>query len=401
VSTPVAFDPFRVDHIADPYPFYAELRRSQPVSWNERLNGWLIARYDDVRLVLKDAETYVNRLQWPDDGRVREMAPWHSTEAVNRSDRPRHTEMRSLITEPFKRNAIEAHRHHVEEVVDELVDAALQTDVVDIVRDIASPLPKQMIIEMLGLPPIDHDQFQQWTDDSLVFVTPETGEAEAARIAQSNQEFIAYARRAVDEYSASGSSAGLMASLVDGRDRGILDDDQLASYVLLMLVGGNETTTGVISFSVLSFLRNPDQLELLLERPDLIPGAVEECLRWDGSVTQYSVRAASRRVELHGQTIEYGDLVLPLLPSANRDSDHFEDADRFDITRRPNDHLSFSTFIHSCIGAPLTRLELAVFLERALPRLRGIELAIPEDQLSYRASPRARGLHALPVKGSW
>lgn len=394
------FDPYRADVLVNPYPYYHEMRRDCPVMWSARLGGWMVARYDDVKTVIRDPGLFSSAYGPSNSEELKEIAPQHVTQVLQRADPPRHRELRRLAAQPFTPAAIAQLRLRVEVLIDELLDAALGEPVVDIVRDFASPLPKRIVLEMLGLPHVDADRLQRWTDDALSPVTSYSTPEEAAQRAQSHDDFLAYARDAIEAYRRDGSAEGLMAAFIAGHEAGILDNDELTAYVLFLLVAGIETTTGLISFMVLTLLENPDQLRLLRERPELAASTVEETLRYE-TVVQYLVRVATEPTTLCGVQIAAGQMVIPLLGSANRDEDRFPDGESFDIRRTPNDHLAFGDFIHICLGAPLARLEAVVFLERVLPRLSDITLAICRDELQYRPSFRARSLASLPVSGSW
>jgi cytochrome P450 len=400
VATSVDFDPFRTEDLADPYPLYAELRRTSPVAFNERLNGWLVVRYADVKAVLRDTEVFSSRIRAArsaDNPQARELAPHHIAQVMSTSDRPRHTALRALAAADFKRTEVERLRPRVERMYDALADRALAKPEIDLIGEIASPLPKQLIVSMLGLAPIELEALQRWTDDAVSPITSFTSAPDAARIERSYHEFLGYARDSVDAHP----GGGLLDALIAGRESGVIDDDELISHLLLLLIAGNETSTALLGSVTLTLLAHPEALAELLADASLLPTAMEELLRWDGTVNHYSVRIALEDTTLAGAEIRAGDRVLPCFAAANRDESVFADADRFDLRRSPNPHLAFGSHVHACLGTSLAKLELEVFLERVLPRLRDMRLAVPAEQLSFRPSFRVRSLERLPLVGSW
>jgi len=400
VATSVDFDPFRTEDLANPYPLYAELRRTAPVAFNERLDGWLVLRYADVKTVLRNTEVFSSRIRSArstENPNARELAPHHIAPVMSTTDRPRHTALRALAATDFKRVEVERLRPRIERMYDGLLERALIKPEIDLIAEIASPLPKQLIVSMLGLAPLEHDTLQRWTDDAVSPITSFTSAPDAQRIERSFHEFLGYARECVETHP----GGGLLDALLAGRESGVIDDDELIAHLLLLMIAGNETSTALLGFATLTLLDHPESLCDLAAEPSLIPTAMEELLRWDGTVNQYTVRVALEDVTLGGAAVRRGDRVLPCFASANRDEDVFPDPDRFDIRRSPNAHLAFGTHVHACLGTSLAKLELEVFLERVLPRLRGIRLAVPRDELTFRPSFRVRSLERLPLVGDW
>ena len=400
MATAVDFDPFRTEDLANPYPLYAELRRTAPVAFNERLDGWLVLRYADVKTVLRNTEVFSSRIRSArstENPNARELAPHHIAPVMSTTDRPRHTALRALAATDFKRVEVERLRPRIERMYDGLLERALIKPEIDLIAEIASPLPKQLIVSMLGLAPLEHGTLQRWTDDAVSPITSFTSAPDAQRIERSFHEFLGYARECVETHP----GGGLLDALLAGRESGVIDDDELIAHLLLLMIAGNETSTALLGFATLTLLDHPESLCDLAAEPSLIPTAMEELLRWDGTVNQYTVRVALEDVTLGGAAVRRGDRVLPCFASANRDEDVFPDSDRFDIRRSPNAHLAFGTHVHACLGTSLAKLELEVFLERVLPRLRGMRLAVPRDELTFRPSFRVRSLERLPLVGDW
>lgn len=391
------FNPFRQDVIADPYPYYEALRAQGPLVWNDQFGGWLLLGYDDCAAVLKDVTRFSSeRERRTTQSQMRQMEAGTRAPTVLNSDPPKHTELRRLVNRAFTPRTIGAMEAQIRALVDGLLDHALADGGMDVVDGLAYPLPVIVIAEMLGVSPQDRADFRRWSDDAVTPVLPHTPEAEAQRRLQSVIALRAYLTEAIARRRRE-PGEDLISLLVHAADQGSkLSEDELLAFVVLLLLAGNETTTNLIANGVLALARNPDQRDLLRERPELMPLAVEEFLRYDGPV-QGTSRVVLAPLTLRGVDLKPGDLVMPMLAAANRDPAHFPEADRLLVERAENDHLAFGWGIHYCLGAPLARLEASVGFEKLLERMPRFQLAEPEGALHYRSAFILRGIERLPI----
>jgi cytochrome P450 family 142 subfamily A polypeptide 1 len=306
-------------------------------------------------------------------------------------DPPEHTRRRRMVSAGFTLRRVQDHEPYLRERVTRLLDSVVERGECDIVTDIATPLPMYMIGELMGLPEEDHAQLLHWSD---LFATG--GEEIRDEVIAAVQAYSAYILDVVAKRRG-GTAEDLVSLVVNADDeQGPLSDVDLVFETMLVLVGGDETTRHVISGGVDALLRHPDQLARLRADPELLPGAIEEMLRWVSPIRNMN-RTATVDVEVNGQQVKEGDRILLLYPSANRDETVFADPYRFDITRSPNDHVSFGAFgRHHCLGAPLARLELRVLFEELLSRLPDLQLAT-DDELPRRRGNFVLGLERVPV----
>jgi cytochrome P450 len=310
-------------------------------------------------------------------------------------DPPAHTRMRNLVNKAFTPRVVERMRPHIEEIADELIDALPEPGRLDVVTDLAVPLPVIVIAETLGVPLADRQRFKAWSSDIASTLAGPFQPADVLERAQvASNELADYFRDQID-LRRSEPRDDLLSALVAAEEQGdLLSEDELLATCVLLLVAGNETTTNLIGNGMLALLQNPDQRRLLQEDPSLLPAAVEEMLRYDGPA-QMTSRIATEAMTLRGQQIEPGQVLLALLGAANRDPEQFPEPDRFDIRRANNRHLAFGYGIHYCIGAPLALAETQVAFETLLRRLPEPE---PAGEAQWGASFILRGLKSLPVE---
>ncbi|HEY3062187.1 MAG TPA: cytochrome P450 [Chloroflexota bacterium] len=388
--------------LADPYPWYAELRAtgiayfSPPTQPDVRVP--ILSRYADVQQVLRDprfgrAGFSKGALTALGDGPLsRAFGQW-----MLFRDPPDHTRLRGLVNRAFTPRAVEALRTHIDAIVQGLLDKHRGKPYFDLVSGFAYPLPVLVICELLGVPPEDRGRFSVWSAaigqglDNLGMGDPEVvrrGNEAAAGLTEYFRGLI-HARRgaAVDD---------ILHGLVAAEEQGErLSEDELLATCVLIFFAGHETTVNLIGNGTLALLRHADELARLRSNPALLPGAVEELLRYDSPV-QRSGRAVLADVELNGIVLHQGERVNVLIGAANRDPAQFNDPDRLDITRsNAVQHLSFAAGIHYCVGAPLARLEAQLALG-ALLRF-APELRLATDNPAWRATFVLRGLSALPV----
>ena len=388
---------------ANPYPLYHQLRGEQPVFWSEALGGWLLTRYDDVHATLRDTEHFSSRGRMlsvlnhlPDEERARlRLFEEHFTVGLISADPPDHTRLRGLISKAFTPRTIEGLRPRIQALVDELLDQAVERGEMDLIRDFAYPLPATVIAELLGAPPEARDRFKVWTEQILSFqgtgrVTVDVLE-KSQRGLHEMRDFLA----ALLDERRRRPQGDLLSRMVAAEAEGDkLTSDELLTTCVTLLTAGHETTTNLIGNGLYTLLRHPDQLHQLREQVNLMPGAIEEMLRYE-SPLQRNPRRVAEDVELHGQTLRRGDYVLQILGSANRDPARFPAPDQFDITRQPNPHVAFGFGVHFCLGAPLARLEAPIAIETILRRLPQLRLAT--ESVQWHEHGLLRGLQSLPV----
>lgn len=388
------------DFVQDPHGEYVSLRVEAPVRrvlLSGGLNAWLITRYADVRAALADptmsknlsaAMDLVRRHSEP-GAPVGEFSPELGHHMLN-TDPPDHTRLRKLVNRAFTVRGVESLRPRVEQITTELLDAmAAGPAETDLLSAFAFPLPMTVICEVLGVPDHDRDDFRSWTSVLVSTAPPEEMQAAGASMVR----FLV----ALIEAKRADPGADLLTALIHAsEDDDRLSQDELVSMAFLLMLAGHETTVNLVGNGVLALLRNPEQLDLLRSDPGLVPGAVEEFLRYDGPVNLASMRYTTRPTTYGDVTIPEGEFVLVALSSANRDPERFPDGDRLDVTRAPTAHLGFGHGIHYCVGAPLARMEAETALAGLLARFP--DLALAEGELRYRDSPIVRGLERLPVR---
>ena len=305
-----------------------------------------------------------------------------------------HRRLRRLVTKAFTPRMVEQLRPRIQEIADELIDAVESRGSMDLSAEYAFPLPITVIAELLGVSNADQDRFKEWSD---AIITPAIGPEAMERFFGQMGEFVAYltdlfaARRADPQDD-------LVSALLAARDEeDALTEEEVFGTVVLLIVAGHETTVGLIGNAVVNLLSHPDQLELVRADASLIPAAIEEALRYEGPVERALNRWAATDVELGGQTIRKGELVIAIVNAADRDPDRFDDPDRLDVQREDSRHLAFGRGSHFCLGAPLARLEAAIALETLFRRLPGLRLAAERNELEWRPTPGFRRLETLPV----
>jgi len=390
------------DAVADPYATFGLLREHDPVHWNAAHRSWVITRYDDVSAAFVDKRLSSDRVQSVYDTKLgeRERAARAPTFAVLSDwmvfkDPPDHTRLRNLVKRAFTPRAVQALEPRIADVVDHVLDSAPR-DELDVVRDLAYPVPAMVIAEMLGVPPEDRDLFRRWSDDitTLVFEGART-DADRRRAQDGLVALAGYLGELVRRNRAEPSD-NLMSALVRAREA----DDSLAEHEIvntctLLLFGGHETTTNLIANGLLALLRHPQEAQRLLDDPSLARSAVEELNRYDGPAKAV-VRRACEDLELHGRRIEAGRRVVLAVCAANRDSRRFADPDALDLARPENRQLGFGYGIHYCLGASLARLEAQIAIPRFLRRLRGAEVL--SDPPAYQPILLTRALTELRVR---
>jgi cytochrome P450 len=365
---------FSDDMRRNPYPAYDQLRSRSPVFHLPPFDLWMIFDFEGVKRALVDHGAFSSDLSHvPGHGNPGEWFLFF--------DPPRHSKLRALISKAFTPRVVANLEPRIRELSRQLLDQTIERGAMDLAADFAVPLPMLVIAEMLGVPPADWPQYKRWSDVILKIANTISRDEAAARTIQEYRAVTAEMRAFLPELIAQRRAAhqeDLLSRLVEAEvDGERLTSEEVLGFVQLLLVGGQETTANLINNAVLCFLEHPDQLARLRAAPDLLPSAIEEVLRYRSPV-QWMPRATRRDIELHGEVVPAGKLVLPMIGSANRDPKQFHDAGLFDITRDPNPHLAFGHGIHACLGAPLARLEARIALADFLERVKGFDLASDE-----------------------
>jgi pimeloyl-[acyl-carrier protein] synthase len=383
--------------LANPYPLFHRLRMEDPVHWDPFLHSWVVTRYPDVVRVLK--EFSAARTPSPDQltaiglSRLNPIAQVMIKQMLF-LDAPAHARIRGLASAAFTPSKVEALRAHIREITRELIDKVAASGRMEVIADLAEPLPCIVTAEMLGVPVEDHRRLKFWSQDFAEMLGNfQHNPDHAARILKSTEEMTTYFRCAMHNEKL--RADGLVCSLRDAKVAGdSLTEEEVVANCIVTMVGGQETTTNLIGNGVLTLLRNPGELEKLRANPGLIPSAVEEMLRYE-SPSQHTARLAPEDTEIGGKTIRKRQAVMAVMAAANRDPERFADPDRFDIARTDNKHVAFGWGAHFCFGAALARIEGQIVFEELLRRFPSWSLdPVP---LQWRTNLGLRGLTALPV----
>ena len=369
---------------SDPHEAMTWMRAHAPVYWDGR--AWGISRHADLKAISKDPATYSSAQGIRADA--------DATPMLIDQDDPIHAKRRKLVSRGFTPRRVREQEAAVRRACDRIIDVVCERGECDLVTDVAAWLPMIMIGDALGVAPDDRAQLLEWSDALLSALTGRPEDMEAA--AEAFAGYTAFATATMADRRENPTD-DLMSVLVHAEvDGDRLTDEEVLFDSVLILIGGDETTRHVISGGMYQLLTHPDQRERLAADRDLLPGAVEEMLRWVTPIKNMN-RTATRDVELRGQTIAEGDPVLLLYPSANRDEEVFDDPFRFDIERSPNDHVAFGFGTHFCMGSSLARMELTCMVDHVLRRLPDIEPADPAEP-SLRPANFVSGYESLPVR---
>ena len=387
--------------LENPFAIYSLLRTVRPVmrmptpGW-EGPGVWFLTRHADVESVLRDPRFSVERLRAPFiRDNLDRLPPFIQQSAQSlRSmlviDPPDHTRVRKLVNKAFTPRRVAALRERVAAIVDELLEP-VRTEM-DVIDALAAPLPAIVIAELLGVPPEDHRQFKAWAAEIVASIGQPN--FAAGRGASGFQQLLGYLSEIIAARRVEPRDDLISAMVQAQEENDALSDQELLSTSNLLLIAGHETTTNLIGNGLLALLREPDQLARLRGDLGLLPTAIEELLRYDGPV-QATLRVAREDVEIGGQAIEAGSLLLVGIGAANHDPDVFDEPERLDVGRDPNPHLAFGFGAHFCLGAPLARLEGEVAFRALLERYP--HLALASEAPAYRPNPVLRGLTSLPV----
>lgn len=392
------YNPVAPDMRDNPYPFYKQLREQDPVHWSELIEAWLLTRYDDVISVLRSPDFSADRTQ-ANNRFTQEMMERQDQSLVARAttmlgaDPPEHTRLRNLVSKAFAARTVEAMRPHIQDIAVELLDAADPKDF-DLIRDLATPMPVIVIAEMLGVPAERRADFKHWSDDIVASLGALSSPDVVERAQAAAQDMAEYFAGVIEERRQN-LGDDLISGLIAAEERGdVLSTEEMIATCILLLAAGNETTTNLIGNGMLALARKPDQLQLLTSDFSLIESAVEEFLRYDGTV-QSTARVATKPLEIEGRKIEPGQLVMTSLAAANHDPAQFDNPDELDITRQDNRHVALGFGIHFCLGAPLARIEAQTAFRELLSRWPNPQLV--SNEVDWNPSFILRGPKSLPL----
>ena len=341
------------DFRLNPFPWFQHMRQHTPVVFDDRFGSWNAFKYNDAQQVLSNYAVYSSQNSESNQG---------IDVSILNMDPPRHRQLRALAAQAFTPRAVALLEGRIAEIVNQLLDTVERQGHMDLIDDLAYPLPTTIIAEMLGVPISDREQFRHWSNQ-IVGSEPidrSTGMGPQQAMGQYFRKLLPERRRQPKDDLIS----ALLQAQVDGAS---LSEAELLGFCILLLVAGNETTTTLLGNAILTFDEHPEVMEELRADPSLMPGAIEEVLRYRPSV-RMMFRTTIQEAQLSGQVIPAGESVIAWLASANRDEEQFPDPDTFDIHRSPNRHLAFGYGIHFCLGAPLARLEARVALNILLAR---------------------------------
>jgi cytochrome P450 len=378
----------------NPFPIYRKMRQEKPVYFDPQRGSWNVFLYEDVYRVLSDYEVFSSHFRR--QAGTNPEQPFAAS--LISSDPPRHRQLRSLVTQAFTPRAVEELAPRIQTIVDVHLDQVMATGEMDVVQDLSYPLPVIVIAELLGIPVEDRERFKHWSD--VVVGAADFG---------GNIDYRAFSNQAVMEMSAYFMNmieqrrkqpgddliSGLLAAEIEGEH---LSEIELLGFCALLLVAGNETTTNLLVNAMYTFTEHPGVWQQLRAKPDLMPDAIEEVLRYRSPV-QAMFRFTKSEVTLQGQVIPESSPMIAWIGSANHDEAQFPQADKFIYDRSPNKHLAFGQGIHYCLGAPLARLEARLALGSMLERFTSIERK-SQDDLQRTLSLIVYGLRSLPIRFS-
>jgi cytochrome P450 len=403
MTTAVRDDMFTSDVIADPYTYYGRLRDEDPVHWNDAYALWVITRHDDVTWMTRHNELFSSavfrndpRPAYPaideSDLGLYEYVRNYQADQFIQHDRPEHLDMRKIVHGYFTPKAMESWRPFVVDAVKELLDAAEEKGSMDVMRDLATPLPVLVIAQMMGVPAEDRPYVRQLAE-KLLYIG--RGEYDRMPILTDGMKgMVEYVSPLVDQRIANPGD-DFISVLASGEKKGVFTRHQVLVNTSLLLLAGHETTINLICNGTLALIQHPDQWALYKEDPiGRAKWATEECLRYDAPVKSIQ-RLASQDIEVRGKVMEKNDRIRWFISSANRDPNVFTAPERFDITRQPNPHVAFGNGVHHCLGATLARVEGQEVFKALAERFPDLQVAT--EQLDYQPSITFRSLKSLPV----
>ena len=395
MAAAVSFNIWDPEFRSNPYPHYGALLSGPPsVITVGPMTFALVARYADVTAGLRDHE-HMSSVGPPPPPQAYQ-GRFSGARNMLGSDPPRHSFLRKMVSRDFTPRRIREMEPRIREIAKDLLDKIEAKGDFDLMADLANVLPVTVIAEMLGVPAELHATFKNWSDTLVGGDNNVPGAPPPPKVVHVVDELGDYFTAEIEKRRIN-PGPDLVSALVAKHDEGdTMSAADLLSFVTLLLIAGNETTTNLIGNGTLALGRNPDQLDALKHNPAMLPRAIEEMLRYDGPV-QATVRFTNQPVQLGGTELPAKAFALMIVAAANRDPAQFKDPEKFDITRDPNDHVAFGEGIHFCIGAALARMEATVAFEAMLARFPRLRLKDPAIKPTYKGSYFLRGLETLPL----
>ena len=384
-QTGVSYNPLSSRLHRNPYPTYERLRARDPVHWSKLAMSWIVTRYDDVDIVLRNPKIFSN-----------ERNSYDTPRSLLTLDPPDHTRLRSLVSQAFTPASVHVLSERMDDIVSEILAELDFSRPFDVIESIAYPLPIIVISELLGVRPDDRHSFAKWSADIARSIEPTISRNEAHRVEQSRDALNQYFSNVIEERRRR-PEEDLISRLVQAEEGGEkLSLEEMLSLLRLLLIAGNETTKNLIGNGLLALLRNPGELERLRSEPSLMESAVEEMLRFDSPV-QVDLRTVGENTVVGGTEMSRGQRVLAVIGAANRDPEAFPDPNTLDLSRNDRPNMSFGRGIHHCLGAPLARLEAAAAFKGMIHGLKEISL---EKAPRFRSQLVLRGVESLIVKAN-
>ena len=384
-QTGVSYNPLSSRLHRNPYPTYDRLRARDPVHWAKLAMSWIVTRYDDVDIVLRNPKIFSN-----------ERNSYDTPRSLLTLDPPDHTRLRSLVSQAFTPASVHVLSERMDDIVSEILAELDFSRPFDVIESIAYPLPIIVISELLGVRPDDRHSFARWSADIARSIEPTISRNEAHRVEQSRDALNQYFSNVIEERRRQ-PEEDLISRLVQAEEGGEkLSLEEMLSLLRLLLIAGNETTKNLIGNGLLALLCNPGELERLRSEPSLMESAVEEMLRFDSPV-QVDLRTVGENTVVGGTEMSCGQRVLAVIGAANRDPEAFPDPNTLDLSRNDRSNMSFGRGIHHCLGAPLARLEAAAAFKGMIHGLKEISL---EKAPRFRSQLVLRGVESLIVKAN-
>ncbi len=390
----------------DPYPIMRQLRADDPVHWSDSIGGWVLTRYDDIVTTFKDLSHFSNEgrlakaveyLPAETRAKFKTFEDYYRLKSLIHSDPPDHTRLRGLVTKAFTPRVVEAMRPRIQQITDELLDAVRLDGKMDVVKDLAIPLPVTVLAEIFGVPKPDLGLFKGWADDLLAF---QGVNKPAVELLERSQRALVEIRTYLSElvkHKRREPRQDLLSALVAAESEGgRLSEKELVNSCITLLVAGHETTTSLIGNGLYLLLSHPDQWQLLKQDRSLLPSAIEEMLRYESPVARQP-RLMKRDADMGGKQLREGQMVFQMLNAANRDPAYFTEPDRFDIRRQKNPHMAFGLGVHFCVGATLARTEGDIVFSTLLARLPEIRLVDEKPHWDLQ-KPNSRMMKTLHVQ---
>ena len=382
LQTGVTYNPLSSRLHRSPYPTYDRLRARDPVHWSKLAMSWIVTRYDDVDIVLRNPGIFSN-----------ERNSYDTPRSLLTLDPPDHTRLRSLVSQAFTPASVHLLSERMDDIVSEILAELDFNSPFDVIESIAYPLPIIVISELLGVRPDDRHSFARWSADIARSIEPTISRNESHRVEQSRDALNQYFSNVIEERRRQPED-DLISRLVQAEEGGEkLSHEEMLSLLRLLLIAGNETTKNLIGNGLLALLRNPDELERLRSDPSLMESAVEEMLRFDSPV-QVDLRTVVENTLVGSTEMSSGQRVLAVIGAANRDPEAFPDPNTLDLSRDGRPNMSFGRGIHHCLGAPLARLEAAAAFKGMIHGLKEISLERPPR---FRSQLVLRGVESLIV----